>query len=1396
MRRVNLLLVVFLMLGALLPSSAVAAWIPPRNDLSPQAFLNPDGTLSLPANFSGAFDLTGWDVRLDGLKGPVLSPLSLNTGDWVALSSAAEGSLASGQVNALAVIGTDLYVGGTFTNVTNSGTTLTEADRIAKWDGSSWSALGSNGAADGSLNNTVSALAVIGTDLYVGGSFTDVNNSGTSLTAADRIAKWDGSNWSALGVGTAGNGSIINGQVNALVVIGSDLYVGGTFTNVNNSGTSLTAADRIAKWDGSNWSALGSNGAGGGSLNNAVSALAVIGTDLYVGGTFTNVNNSGTTLTAADRIAKWDGSDWSALSSNGAADGSIGNNAVLALVASGSNLYVGGSFINVNNGGTSLTAADRIAEWDGSNWSALGSNGAADGSLTSGQVNALAVIGTDVYVGGTFTNVNDNGTALAAADRLARWDGSNWSALGSNGAGDGSLNNSALALAVLGGDLYVGGSFTNTNNNGGVLTAGDRMASWDGSTWSTLGSGASGNGSLNNTVLALAATGGDLYVGGSFTNVNNDGTGLAAGDRIAKWDGSDWSALGTGVAGDGSLTSGQVNALAVIGADLYVGGTFTNVNNSGTVIAEADRIAKWDGSNWSALGSNGAADGSLNNTVLVLAVLGTDLYVGGTFTDVNNSGATLTAADRIAKWDGSNWSALGVGSAGNGSIANGQVNELAVIGSDLYVGGTFTNVNNSGTSLTAADRIAKWDGSNWSALGSNGSGGGSLNNAVSALAVIGTDLYVGGTFTDVNNSGTSLTAADRIAKWDGSDWSALGVGAGVDGSIANGSVTSLAAIGSALYVGGSFTDVNNSGTVLTNADRFTKWDGSNWLALGSNGAGDGSLTSGQVNALMDIGTDLFLGGSFSNVNDNGTVLAAADFIVQTGAGSPAYSATPPDGATLAFIGPTGSSPSLDISVTNSGGADSELDVSLTSISLGYTVVSGLPIDDLQTTDPPATITVQCDSAPQIAGALVLATNDPANTSVTYDLTCTAADPTYSATPPDGSTLTFIGPIGSTPPSLTIEVSNSGDPGSQLDVSLNSISFGYSVSGLPINDQGPTDPPSKITVQCDSVPRANGTLRLSTNDTANPDIVYHLTCQSSGNQKGSQEISSSGETIFRLGRIKVIVPLGAIPSNETGCRIVIETVGQSGQFGFTLGDTVWDVKIICDSGEIEVFLLPITVCIRPTDGVMTDKQVFHRHGEGSFTALPISSLLNGYVCGTTQVLSLFTFGELSLPDTGFAPGGETQLGEQPPSSLYVEYDALMLEIPQLDLIAPIWGVPQGPNGWDVSWLGENAGYLYGTAYPTWVGNSVLTAHVWNADNSPGPFYHLRDLEHGDQFFIHSNGITYVYEVRSNRLVSENNLEVMKASDYSLITLVTCESFNESGGDYLYRRAVQAVLVEIR
>jgi len=97
------------------------------------------------------------------------------------------------------------------------------ANYIAKWDGSSWSALGSG------MNGPVYALALSGTNLYAGGAFTMAGGA-----SANRIAKWDGSSWSALGSG-------MNGYVWALAVGGSDLYVGGDFTMAGGKGSTNVA---------------------------------------------------------------------------------------------------------------------------------------------------------------------------------------------------------------------------------------------------------------------------------------------------------------------------------------------------------------------------------------------------------------------------------------------------------------------------------------------------------------------------------------------------------------------------------------------------------------------------------------------------------------------------------------------------------------------------------------------------------------------------------------------------------------------------------------------------------------------------------------------------------------------------------------------------------------------------------------------------------------------------------------------------------------------------------------------------------------------------------------------------------------------------------------------------
>ncbi len=166
----------------------------------------------------------------------------------------------------------------------------------------------------------------------------------------------------------------------------------------------------------------------------------------------------------------------------------------------------------------------------------------------------------------------------------------------------------------------------------------------------------------------------------------------------------------------------------------------------------------------------------------------------------------------------------------------------------------------------------------------------------------------------------------------------------------------------------------------------------------------------------------------------------------------------------------------------------------------------------------------------------------------------------------------------------------------------------------------------------------------------------------------------------------------------------------------------------------------------------------------------------------------------LPVTGFAPRVETELPAQPRDMMYTATD-VMLEIPSLGVKIPIVGVPKKNGAWDVSWLGNQAGWLEGSAFPSWNGNSILTSHVYASNGLPGPFVNLSKLKYGDQVIVHAYGQKYIFAIQSNQVVSANDTSAFRHEEKPWLTLITCKEYDEKTNSYKSRVIVRAVLVNV-
>lgn len=254
-----------------------------------------------------------------------------------------------------------------------------DAKCIAKWDGNSWSPLGSG------LNHEALGLASYRGELYATGFFDSAGGN-----AARYIAKWNGSTWQAIGTGFDNIG-------NTMLVFNDYLIVGGWFTTVNGE-----IASSIAKWDGSRWTSMDIG------MSGPVYSLCIYNGELYAGGEFAF---AGTGI--CNGIAKWDGYKWNAVGTGV----SGGDKTVYSLAVYNGELYAGGSFIKMNN-----ISCYNIAKFNGVEWRPLGSGATgANCNVSMGYVSSLKSFNNELYAAGMFSQMNG-----VVANKLARYNGLNW----------------------------------------------------------------------------------------------------------------------------------------------------------------------------------------------------------------------------------------------------------------------------------------------------------------------------------------------------------------------------------------------------------------------------------------------------------------------------------------------------------------------------------------------------------------------------------------------------------------------------------------------------------------------------------------------------------------------------------------------------------------------------------------------------------------------------------------------------------------------------------------------------------------------------------------------------------------------------------------------------------
>ncbi|MBP7551999.1 MAG: Ig-like domain-containing protein [Spirochaetes bacterium] len=566
-------------------------------------------------------------------------------------------------VSALAISGSTVYVGGLFITIGGQTRCCIAAIDITTGLATSWNS---------NASGTVRTLAISGSNVYAGGEFTTIGGQSRNNIAAIDVTTGLASDWNP--------GA--NGVVYTLAISGSNVYAGGDFTTIGGQSRNYIAAIDIATGLATDWNP---------NASWYVKTLTLSGSTVYVGGTFTTIGGQTRNNIAAVDITTGLATDWNPNASS----------SVSSLTISGSAVYAGGYFTTIGGQNRNSIAAIDITTGLATDWN----------PNANYDVSALAISGSAIYAGGKFTTISGQSRNNIAAIDITTGLATDW-----NPNVDGDTNNNVSVLAVSGGNVYAGGFFTSIGGQ-----SRNNIAAID----ITTGLATSWNPNANYGVSSLTISGSNVYAGGSFTSIGGQSR-----NRIAAID------VTTGLAtGWNPSANGVVYALAISGSNVYAGGFFTSIggqsrNNIAAIDLDTGLPITWNP--------------NASNRVSALVVSGSTLYVGGSFTTIDGKIRNRIAAIDLDTGHATIW----------GPSANDPVTKLVVSGINLYAGGYFTTISGQTRNRIAAIDITTGFATSWNP---------DADNYVNSLIISGSVVYVGGNFSSIGGESRNRLAAIDFA---------------------------------------------------------------------------------------------------------------------------------------------------------------------------------------------------------------------------------------------------------------------------------------------------------------------------------------------------------------------------------------------------------------------------------------------------------------------------------------------------------------------------------------------------------------------------------------------------------------------------------------------------------